>query len=516
MNVGLVFAQELGALVRHDPDPHRYLCAAVPDGSNGRKVTARDGRVVDPDVSPLGSDVAYVSATAAPLGVLERTPVGGGSPARPAGDVTAAWPAWSAGGKRIFFSSTGTITLGGDLDLYAVASAGGAPVRVVGGPLREAMAAPSPDGSRIAFIRSDPARPTASGGELWIAGPDGEGGFRIFRERSDISHPGWSYDGRTLVFEAGGGIYTVDWIAGPVRGPLAQGTQPELSPDGTRIAFARGGDVWTMSAGGGEEFNVTRSPIAESGPTWQSAAVPTGGDEPCAIVGTVGDDVITGSPYADFVYDQGGNDVYRTLDGDDRVFDAAGSDRFETGEGADRVTLSAGSNVVDGGPGDDWLYGGAAADRILGGGGNDQIFGVRGPDLLFGGPGNDYIEGNRGDDYLDGGLGNDLLYGGLIDGAPANYDGYDVLLGRGGSDRLAGGWQKDRLFGGPGNDRLRGGPHADYLVGEAGADDLGGEGGDDLILARDGTRDRVYGGPGFDRARLDATDRRGGIERRLR
>ena len=106
--------------------------------------------------------------------------------------------------------------------------------------------------------------------------------------------------------------------------------------------------------------------------------------------------------------------------------------------------------------------------------------------------------------------------GGLIRGQPAAYDGYDVLLGRGGNDRVAGGWQKDRLFGGPGADRLAGGPNADYVKGEAGHDTLLGESGDDLLLGRDGERDDIWGGQGVDTATLDAIDRVRGVERRRR
>jgi hypothetical protein len=543
-NVALVYAQELGPFDRFDTSPHRYLCAAPPNGSTGRKVTPRDGHAVDPDVSPSGSDVAYVTTAAAPLGVLERVPVGGGAVVRPAGDRVAAWPAWSSNGQSILFSSTGTTAIGGDLDIFSVPREGGSLVRMVGGPAREAMPAISADGQSLLFVRSDPTRPAESGGELWRTAalhPN----FPTLRltDRTDITHPDWSPDGTRIVFGTADGIRVLTFTpsVGPVvSDPITRGTHPEFSPDGTRIAFVRDGDVWAMSAPyGGEEVNVTHSPIAESGPTWQAAAIPTGGEEPCAIVGTPGDDVLTGSDFDDFFYDGGGDDVVRALGGNDRAFDDEGNDRFELGDGDDQVVLRAGRNHVlggagadqatvaaptqltlaqtlEGGDGDDGLDGGGGGDRLVGGDGNDRISGQRGPDTIFAGPGNDRAEGNRGDDSVDGGLGNDVLYGGLISGAPANYDGYDVLLGRGGNDRIAGGWQKDRLFGGTGADRLRGGPHADHIRGEEGADDIGGEGGDDLLLSRDRVRDRVFGGPGFDRATLDAVDRRGGIERRLR
>ena len=542
-NVSLVFAQELGPFDRFDVEPHRFLCAAPPNGSTGRKVTSRDGHVVDPDVSPSGSDVAYVTTAAAPLGPLERVPSGGGPVVRPAGNVPVAWPTWGRNGATILFSSTGTMAIGGDLDIFSVPREGGNLVRMVGGPAREAMPAVSADGMSMVFVRSDPSRPAESGGDLWRTAALGPGfPEQRLTDSTDVTYPDWSPDGQKIVFAAADGIRVLHLTPdGPVVGDLlARGTHPEFSPDGTRIAFVRDGDIWTMSAPfGGEEVSVTHSPIAESGPTWQAAAVTTGGEEPCAIVGTPGDDVLTGTDFDDFFYDGGGDDIIRALGGKDRVLDDEGNDRYELGDGDDSVVVRAGRNHVlggagadevtmptpalltlpqtlEGGDGNDVLTGGAGGDRLVGGDGNDQIFGQRGPDTIFAGHGNDRAEGNRGDDSVDGGLGNDVLYGGRISGAPANYDGYDVLLGRGGNDRIAGGWQKDRLFGGTGADRLRGGPHADHLRGEEGSDDIAGEGGDDLILARDRVRDLVFGGPGFDRATLDAVDRRGGIERRLR
>jgi Tol biopolymer transport system component len=542
-NVSLVFAQELGPLERGETVPNRSLCAAPPSGLNPTRLTARNGYALDPDVSPLGSEIAYVEATAHPLGALFRIPTGGGAPVRLAEQLAAAgYPAWSRDGGRIFFSGPGTTPPGGDFDLWVVSRTGGPPARAVTGPMREVTPVASAYG--LVFVREHPGAPTGSGGELWMSAENGDSQQRL-TTRIDITDPDVSPDGLKIVFATPEGIRVLQFSGGPsgyfVTEPFAQGSDPEFSPDGTRIAFVRDGDVWTMSSnGGGEEINVTHSPIAETGPTWQAVGAPAGTAEPCAIVGSEGNDVLTGSSYGDVVYDQGGDDTIRTLEGNDIVYDGKGSDTIETGDGDDEVRLQDGANrvdagpgrdvvttgdfaaelleqqTIDGGPGDDTLTGGAAGDRISGGDGNDSILGQRGPDTIFGGAGNDRIKGNRGDDSVDGGLGDDVLFGGPISGAPQFYDGYDLLLGRGGNDRLAGGWQKDRLFGGPGNDRLRGGPHADYLVGEAGADDLGGEGGDDLLLARDRTRDRVYGGPGFDRARLDATDRRGGIERVLR
>jgi VCBS repeat-containing protein len=71
--------------------------------------------------------------------------------------------------------------------------------------------------------------------------------------------------------------------------------------------------------------------------------------------------------------------------------------------------------------GNDVLTGTAAIDTIDGLEGNDQISGGDGADLLFGGAGNDRIAGNAGDDHIDGGAGFDrALYTDATGGVAIN------------------------------------------------------------------------------------------------
>lgn len=45
-------------------------------------------------------------------------------------------------------------------------------------------------------------------------------------------------------------------------------TRPAWSPDGTRIAFGRDGDIWVMDADGGNKANLMNSPTIEVDPVW--------------------------------------------------------------------------------------------------------------------------------------------------------------------------------------------------------------------------------------------------------
>lgn len=108
---------------------------------------------------------------------------------------------------------------------------------------------------------------------------------------------------------------------------------------------------------------------------------------------------------------------------------------FETG--------ALGPNLITGTPFADFLFGTDTADRILALEGDDTVSGDEGPDELHGGPGDDLLVGNEGDDWISGDEGNDLLYGS---------SGIDRIFGGPGDDLLAGGAGDDVLIGGEGND----------------------------------------------------------------
>jgi Ca2+-binding RTX toxin-like protein len=521
-NGRLVFTQWTQQVHRFD-EPRAYLCSADADGADQSRLTdvenVREGRAA---FRPQGDRIAFTRGATTTIGEL-WTASADGSPERRIGDFTGSSPAWSADGERILIVIDG--------DIWSVSWPGGARTLVAATAALEIDPTASPDGTRIAFARGsdlvvrrlDDGRETTVAAGLFPTAPD------------------WSPDSSRIVFATSAGDLHVVGADGSGLVRLGVGVGPAFSPDGSRIAFVRDGDVWTARPDGTDAARVTRSPAQESEPAWQPVTSPltprAAGARPCAIVGTDGDDLLVGSDGPDIFYGLGGNDVVRGLGGDDVVWDGPGNDTIETGEGDDLVKLAGGRNIlrlgagddeveataeaigpsaIEGGDGNDRLQGGTAADRLLGGSGNDVISGLKGPDLIFGGPGDDRLMGNRGDDYLDGGLGDDTLFGGLVSGLPARYDGYDILLGRGGNDRLAGGWQKDRLFAGPGRDRLSGGPHADRLEGGPDPDTLLGDAGDDLLLVRLGSRDAAWGGPGFDRATADSSDVLRGVERRLR
>ena len=215
-----------------------------------------------------------------------------------------------------------------------------------------------------------------------------------------------------------------------------------------------------------------------------------------------GNDVVLGTPGADFIDAGAGDDTICGLGGADMIFAGGGIDYVEGGNGAD---------LIFGEGGNDTIFGGPDADEIDGGGGDDEIFGEDGDDVLVGRIGEDMLDGGAGVDSINGGPQADTIFTGpgatvgtglfvsgggaedTIFGGPDADDlrgaaGADTIYGGGDNDVITGGIGLDELFGGDGDDVIRGQGNRDNLFGEAGDDELtGGAADDDLD-----------GGPGSD------------------
>jgi Ca2+-binding RTX toxin-like protein len=80
--------------------------------------------------------------------------------------------------------------------------------------------------------------------------------------------------------------------------------------------------------------------------------------------------------------------------------------------GNDVLTGTGGKDVICGLDGDDVLNGKGGKDTLLGGAGNDTLNAGNGKDKLFGEDGDDILSGGNGKDALDGGAGVDACTGG--------------------------------------------------------------------------------------------------------
>ena len=190
-------------------------------------------------------------------------------------------------------------------------------------------------------------------------------------------------------------------------------------------------------------------------------------------------------------------------DGDDRLTGTAGRDVIHGLGGDDRIHGLGGRDVICGGAGDDRLWGGPAADVLVGGPGRDRLFGEGGDDQVLGGTGNDRLEPGPGSDLVSGGGGRadwaryGLAVGGVIvdlTAGAATGQGDDVIRGI------------ERVRSSPFADLLIGDGRTNLLVGGGGPDDIRGRGGADVLRGGAG-RDIARGGGGIDACRAERSVR---------
>jgi len=143
---------------------------------------------------------------------------------------------------------------------------------------------------------------------------------------------------------------------------------------------------------------------------------PTCNGHLATIIGTEGNDTLTGTPLADVIVGLGGHDRIEGLAGDDIICG---------GDGNDRILGNLGHDVI---------FGGAGRDRLFGLKGRDAIFGGDHGDIIYGGDHRDVLMGQRGHDTINGRLGGDLLLGGPHDDTLNGDEGADVVRGQAGTD----------------------------------------------------------------------------------
>jgi len=243
------------------------------------------------------------------------------------------------------------------------------------------------------------------------------------------------------------------------------------------------------------------------------------------IVGTAGDDVLTGGP---------GNDVIVGLDGSDRIHGRGGADTICAGLGH--------SDSIHGGGGNDWLNGGEGShDFLTGGPGRDYLRSEANRQNMAGGAGNDVLVARRiprwvrfvseaGNDHirvmqpaearfdltrspvgvhldaLDGtvtGRGHttlDLVPGSSVTVVGSEHD--DVLRGTDGDDKVLAELGNDVIKTAGGNDNVDGGPGHNVIHTGAGNDGVYADPRED----RGRTSNRVHAGAGDDLLRFDRND----------
>jgi dipeptidyl aminopeptidase/acylaminoacyl peptidase len=142
-------------------------------------------------------------------------------------------------------------------------------------------AAPSPDGSRIAFV----AWSDEGASDVWVVNRDGTGPQRLTSSTELDDQPAWSPDGtriawRSLASEQQGDVWVMKADGTEKRRltidpspATVNDVRPAWSPDGSRIAYGSSWngnlDIWTMRASdGGDPRRLTTGEASDADPAW--------------------------------------------------------------------------------------------------------------------------------------------------------------------------------------------------------------------------------------------------------
>jgi Ca2+-binding RTX toxin-like protein len=231
----------------------------------------------------------------------------------------------------------------------------------------------------------------------------------------------------------------------------------------------------------------------------------------CYVLGSYGNDTITGGAGPDDIHGEAGNDVVQAGAGNDQVWGDLGDDRLDGGAGTDmlmfyasvtvpvRVDLAAGTIAglgTDTATAFEDVYGGSGADTIRGTDGPNHLHGYTGNDTIFGGGGDDWIEASGGNDWVDAGSGEDTIELSFGDDMAYGGDGVDTLsyvqsltpvsvnlearVAQGeGTDRFL---QVENITGSTKADELRGDLGPNVIDGGQGTDACDGAGGTDQLI----------------------------------
>ena len=183
------------------PDVRALRVMAV-DGSGDRRLFASGPAATlalgRPGWSPDGTRIASASVVRPGLAELVVLALDGSSRVTVAEAPRMSDPTFTPDGRSVtYWASERTDVDGGSLMTVPV-NGSGPPKRLVPGePGQNADPAWSPDGSRLAFRRTEPG-----GSNIWVADRDGKELKRLTKASGDDHEPTWSPDGRHIAFRS--------------------------------------------------------------------------------------------------------------------------------------------------------------------------------------------------------------------------------------------------------------------------------------------------------------------------
>lgn len=236
------------------------------DGANAKQLTQHNDISIQPEISPDGTKLAYVSYRQGyPWLYLLNIATGAVSPISRKVGVNIA-PGWAPDGNSLVLA----LSIDGNTEIYRINQDGSGARRLTNDKSVDTSPCFSPDGRQIAFVKDVGNSP-----QIYVMNSDGSSPRRLSYGYGKAYDPAWSPDGTKIAYtiQSGGfriAMMNADGTGATVLTTTGQDEGPSWSPDSRHIIYhnTSAKALFTVNVETGKSRRVPNLPAGCTGASW--------------------------------------------------------------------------------------------------------------------------------------------------------------------------------------------------------------------------------------------------------